>query len=323
MGGKNKYMINGHNVQASQVQNLFHSVQLNVNNPHFLIMQGRITKVLNMKPPEILGMIAEAAGTRMFENKKQAALKTIEKKQTKVDEINSILSEEITPCLEKLRVEKAEYQQWASNNEKIEKGERFCVAFQFFKHSEQVAKSQDELKELEDGVKECQEKAKQAQVFLEEKETEIAELKENKDKMLEGQLRKCKGKEDSLSKDLVKANTMLKNKKALFETESKEAGSIGKQSEEAEASIAAKSESLKSVKAKVQEAKKVVEKKEEEHGKLKAKLQALTAGLASEEGTATLTEELARLSQEAQSKRGDVEKGKENKSNSSINIHLR
>jgi hypothetical protein len=35
-----------------------------VNNPHFLIMQGRITKVLNMKPPEILAMIEEAAGTR-------------------------------------------------------------------------------------------------------------------------------------------------------------------------------------------------------------------------------------------------------------------
>ena len=24
---------------------MFHSVQLNINNPHFLIMQGRITKV--------------------------------------------------------------------------------------------------------------------------------------------------------------------------------------------------------------------------------------------------------------------------------------
>lgn len=46
--------------------------------------QGRITKVLNMKPPEILGMIEEAAGTRMFEQKKQTSLKTIEKKQTKV-----------------------------------------------------------------------------------------------------------------------------------------------------------------------------------------------------------------------------------------------
>jgi structural maintenance of chromosome 2 len=45
IGGKNKYMINGVTAQQSQVQNLFHSVQLNVNNPHFLIMQGRITKV--------------------------------------------------------------------------------------------------------------------------------------------------------------------------------------------------------------------------------------------------------------------------------------
>ena len=41
------------------MQNLFHSVQLNVNNPHFLIMQGRITKVLNMKPAEILSMLEE------------------------------------------------------------------------------------------------------------------------------------------------------------------------------------------------------------------------------------------------------------------------
>jgi structural maintenance of chromosome 2 len=46
-------------VSNSRVQNLFHSVQLNVNNPHFLIMQGRITKVLNMKPPEILSMLEE------------------------------------------------------------------------------------------------------------------------------------------------------------------------------------------------------------------------------------------------------------------------
>ena len=76
IGGKNKYLINGVTVQQNQVQNLFHSVQLNVNNPHFLIMQGRITKVLNMKPPEILSMIEEAAGTRMFETKKQVQLST-------------------------------------------------------------------------------------------------------------------------------------------------------------------------------------------------------------------------------------------------------
>ncbi len=90
IGGKSKYLINGHNAQLNRVQNLFHSVQLNVNNPHFLIMQGHITKVLNMKPPEILAMIEEAAGTRMFELKKANALKTIEKKDRKVEEINRV-----------------------------------------------------------------------------------------------------------------------------------------------------------------------------------------------------------------------------------------
>ena len=42
IGGRNKYLIQGHTAQVNQVQNLFHSVQLNVNNPHFLIMQVRI-----------------------------------------------------------------------------------------------------------------------------------------------------------------------------------------------------------------------------------------------------------------------------------------
>jgi chromosome segregation ATPase len=36
-------------------------------------------------------MLEEAAGTRMYENKKESALKTLEKKQTKVDEIDKLL----------------------------------------------------------------------------------------------------------------------------------------------------------------------------------------------------------------------------------------
>lgn len=51
IGGRSKYLINGHNAQQNRVQNLFHSVQLNVNNPHFLIMQGRITKVRRARAP--------------------------------------------------------------------------------------------------------------------------------------------------------------------------------------------------------------------------------------------------------------------------------
>src|SRR6266542_5232379 len=92
MGGQSKYMVNGTRTQQKNVGKLFQSVQLNINNPHFLIMQGRITKVLNMKPPEILAMIEEAAGTRMFEERKEKALKTIAKKEKKVEEITEVIS---------------------------------------------------------------------------------------------------------------------------------------------------------------------------------------------------------------------------------------
>ena len=113
------------------MQNLFHSVQLNVNNPHFLIMQGRITKVLNMKPPEILGLLEEAAGTKMYEAKKQAANRTLEKKQLKVDEINKVLTEDIMPALDKLRKEKSQFTEWQNASSNLDRLRRFCVAYRY------------------------------------------------------------------------------------------------------------------------------------------------------------------------------------------------
>ena len=53
IGGRNKYTINGVTAQQNRVTDLFKSVQLDVNNPQFLIMQGMITKVLNMKPKDV------------------------------------------------------------------------------------------------------------------------------------------------------------------------------------------------------------------------------------------------------------------------------
>ena len=43
-----------------------------------------------MKPPEILSLLEEASGTRMFEKKKEASLKTLEKKDQKLREIDEV-----------------------------------------------------------------------------------------------------------------------------------------------------------------------------------------------------------------------------------------
>ena len=55
-----------------------------------------------MKPIEILGLLEEAAGTSIYEIKKDSSLKLIKKKENKLEEITKLLVEEISPQLEKL-----------------------------------------------------------------------------------------------------------------------------------------------------------------------------------------------------------------------------
>lgn len=124
LGGTSKYLVNGHRAQQAQVQQLFQEVQLNVNNPNFLIMQGQITKVVNMRPTEILGLIEEAAGTGMYEKERLRAIKEIRDRDAPLHETESLLNEEVRPKLEKLRSQKRqflEYQQCAASTEALEK----------------------------------------------------------------------------------------------------------------------------------------------------------------------------------------------------------
>lgn len=131
-GNKHKYLINGQNATAQRVSDLFCSVQLNVNNPNFLIMQGKITKVLNMKPVEILSMIEEAAGTKMYDAKKANALSTIEKKNAKLNEIERVLREDITPQIERLKQERSAYMEYQKCDREFLHLHKIAIAHQYW-----------------------------------------------------------------------------------------------------------------------------------------------------------------------------------------------
>ena len=153
-----KYYINGALANSSRVQNLFHSVQLNVNNPHFLIQQGRITKILNMHPPEILKLVEEAAGISMFENKKEDAVRTLEKKQHQLDEINRIMEEELKPNLEKLRQDKENYQTWINSKTQVDRLSRWLIAHKYASCEREINESDDRVAKAR---RDAEEKARQ------------------------------------------------------------------------------------------------------------------------------------------------------------------
>jgi structural maintenance of chromosome 2 len=302
IGGKNKYMVNGHTAQASQVQNLFHSVQLNVNNPHFLIMQGRITKVLNMKPPEILGMIEEAAGTRMFENKKQNALKTIEKKQAKVDEINSILTNEITPTLERLRGEKTHYLKWSANNTEMERLERFCVAYEFAMAEKTVEESQEELAGMQSQEAELIATSKEAKQALAVNAKEVEHLSGQHEAMTDGAYKAAVKTEEALSKDLVKSTTEQTNKRAELARELKALEAMKKGGVEISEALAAKRAQIEAGAEELKAVEEAAAAAAEAASALQAEYRDMCAGVGntSNEESLTLTDQIAAATAKAE-----------------------
>uniref|UniRef100_A0A0P4WHI6 Structural maintenance of chromosomes protein n=1 Tax=Scylla olivacea TaxID=85551 RepID=A0A0P4WHI6_SCYOL len=221
IGGRNKYMINGSTVQNSRVQDFFRSVQLNVNNPHFLIMQGRITKVLSMKPPEILAMIEEAAGTRMYEAKKQQAERTIEKKDAKLLEMNTILAEEINPTLSKLKEERSMYLEYQKVQRELEHLSKLYIAYKFVTAQETSEKVQGGLDEVKHEMEELQQKMSDGAVEIKKLENEIIVLQEQRDKDTGEQLQNLEKILKEKEKEHVMKCASLKNMKETLKAEEK------------------------------------------------------------------------------------------------------
>jgi len=298
MGGKSKYLINGKIQTLTQVTNFFHSVQLNVNNPHFLIMQGRITKVLNMKPHEILGMVEEAAGTRMYETKRKTALKTLEKKQIKVDELNSIISEEITPTLERLRGEKQNYLKWSKNNADLEHIGRLMLAYDYHKSMKLLESSEADVKIIEEAISTEEEKLNQFENLLNENEQDSRKISEQISGEFEQSLKEKKSNEEKLSKDLVQATSAWQNckagaKDALSDLES----SKGLHAESKEA-FSQKKKEIEQDANNIESAKNAANKAEEDLVKMQEEYQNMCAGISSEDG-GTLPDQISKANVDA------------------------
>ncbi|PRT53527.1 Structural maintenance of chromosomes protein 2 [Wickerhamiella sorbophila] len=180
VGNTSKYLINGHRATQADVQKLFQSVQLNVNNPNFLILQGQVTKVLNMKPLEILALIEEAAGTRMYETRREVAVRDLTRKETKITEIKSLLKEEIEPKLEKLRREKRDYMEYLDCLATIDKYEKILVTHDFLKLSNEVHNSAELHKEKQDRFDLLSNTIDRKEQEVEELMAELESLKESR-----------------------------------------------------------------------------------------------------------------------------------------------
>ena len=292
MGGRNKYLINGANAPISRVQNLFHSVQLNVNNPHFLIMQGRIIKVLNMKSTEILGMLEEAAGTRMYETKKQQAMKTIVKKDLKVAEINKILEEEITPTLNNLKTERAQYLKYASNKQESESIKRIIIAYEYTKAKEAIEKSTQSLAEAEEQEQSSAQSLEALQKRKEELKLKIRDMSAEKEKEITAALKGLEEAMNASSQTLAAAKVRRKHAQSSVKEETERKASLEESLKEVADSIAQQEKKLTAAVEQQQEAKAKYDKANAVMADLQRQFETYGLGLSVENGNAESSADL-------------------------------
>ncbi|RYP41761.1 hypothetical protein DL767_000777 [Monosporascus sp. MG133] len=286
LGGTSKYLINGHRAQQQTVQNLFQSVQLNINNPNFLIMQGRITKVLNMKAVEILAMIEEAAGTRMFEDRRDKALKTMAKKEMKLQEISSLLRDEIEPKLEKLRTEKRAFLDFQQTQNDLERLTRVVCAHDYVKSRERLEHSAADLENKKQRQKDLEDSATRLKSEISHLEEDVKRVKAQRDKELRkgGKAQALEDEVKKHSNELVRLATVMDLKKSSKTEEEERKTAVQKNVAELEATLKEKTKAYEKIKAKYDAAKEESEKQSQEAESKEELLQTLQTGVASKEG---------------------------------------
>ncbi|CAG2193597.1 SMC2 [Mytilus edulis] len=247
IGGRNKYLINGSNANNTRVQDLFRSVQLNVNNPHFLIMQGRITKVLNMKPPEILSMIEEAA----------------EKKDAKLREIDTVVKEDITPTMTKLKEERSSYLEYQKIIRELEHLNKLYIAFQYVCAEERKKKSADDLLEMQETIE-------NTKVKMVEMNDQIKEISQK----LEHNLSE-KQKVEAL------AQSAVDNKKEGLKAEQKKRKDLVKQSDNDKKTLQSKQKEIDKVAKDLEKLQAQSNEDQEAYTAAQNRFQAVSAGLSS------------------------------------------
>ncbi|CAD5210876.1 unnamed protein product [Bursaphelenchus okinawaensis] len=282
LNGKVTYHINNVISTQTKVQNLFNTCAMNVNNPHFLIMQGRVTKVLNMTPRQVLYMVEEAAGVRVYEAKRKNAMTTLEKKEEKIREINRIMEEELRPRINKLKAEKDLYDEFIrlGNDEEQHNHILHCIEYYTCQLAADRCQRKIDNKTEEDGRRNESIKEKKAdiagyEVEHEQMERQLNQMTEQKQELIQD--------EQDKNKDYLEAQKAKKTKEDEIHEVKKNIKNLENSIAADEAELVKKKDKFKRLQENTGKEVEIFQRAESDREKAKALLDALAKGMTVDE----------------------------------------
>lgn len=239
-----------------------------------------------MKPVEILAMIEEAAGTRMFEDRRDKAFKTMAKKEMKVQEITELLKDEIEPKLEKLRTEKRAFLDYQQTQNDLERLTRVVVAHDYIKYQEKLKLSAADLGAKKQRAQNLEENAMKLKNEIANLEEDLKKVKSQREKELRkgGKAQALEEEVKKHSNEIVRLATVAELKRSSMTEEKDRKKGFMKSVAELEAQLKQKTKILEKLQAQFDTAKEELEKQSAEAETKEELLQTLQTGVASKEG---------------------------------------
>ncbi|KAH6888646.1 RecF/RecN/SMC [Thelonectria olida] len=128
---KDEYSVDRKVVTKTDVTNLLEAAGFSRSNPYYIVPQGRVTALTNMKEADRLNLLKEVAGTHVYEQRRAESLKIMNETNNKREKIDELL-EYIKERLDELEEEKEELRGFQDKDR-----ERRCLEYAYH-HREQV-----------------------------------------------------------------------------------------------------------------------------------------------------------------------------------------
>lgn len=239
-----------------------------------------------MKPVEILAMIEEAAGTRMFEDRRDKAFKTMAKKEMKVQEITELLKEEIDPKLDKLRTEKRAFLEFQQTQSDLERLTRLVVAHDYLKNKEKLKQSASDLEAKKQRATDLEDSAKRLKGEIAHLEEDVKKVKAAREKELRkgGKFQALEEEVKTHSHEVVRLATLYDLKQASMTEEKERRKTFQLSVKELEAQVKEKSKLYEKLQSQYDAAKADLDVQTAEVEAKEELLQTLQTGVASKEG---------------------------------------
>ncbi|KAK3045166.1 hypothetical protein LTS18_014419, partial [Coniosporium uncinatum] len=128
---KDEYSLDRKNATKSDVMNLLESAGFSRSNPYYIVPQGRVTTLTNMRDPERLSLLKEVAGTQVYEARRQESLKIMQDTDNKRGKIDSLMGY-IGERLGELESEMEDLRQYQDKDR-----ERKCLEYAIYNREQQ------------------------------------------------------------------------------------------------------------------------------------------------------------------------------------------